>query len=35
METTVTSPAEGKVKELVLKKGSLVDADDLIVVLAD
>jgi len=35
METTVTSPADGKVKELVLKNGSLVDADDLIVVLAN
>ena len=35
METTVTSPADGKVKELVLKNGSLVDADDLIVILTN
>lgn len=34
METTVTSSVAGKVKELVLKPGSLVDAEDLIVVLA-
>ncbi len=34
METTITAPQKGKVKAIVLKEGSLVDPDDLIVVLS-
>ena len=35
METTVTAPKEGTVKEIVLKAGTLVESDDLIIVLED
>ncbi|MAJ38410.1 MAG: pyruvate carboxylase [Flavobacteriaceae bacterium] len=35
METTVTAPKEGTVKEIVLKSGTLVESDDLIIILED